>query len=144
MKIRPFELIDESAVVQLWHDCGLLVPWNNPRRDIQRKLKTQPEMFLLACSDERIIATIMAGYDGHRGWVYLVAVSPRHRRRGIGAALMRSVEEGLVEAGCRKLNLQVRATNAGAVGCYERLGYRVEDRVSMGKRLGPVDPPDAP
>jgi ribosomal protein S18 acetylase RimI-like enzyme len=83
----------------------------------------------------RIVGTVMAGYDGHRGWVYYVVVSPDHRRQGIGTALMERAEEGLASLGCPKVNLQVRAGNEAVVRFYETLGYGVEERVSMGKRL---------
>jgi ribosomal protein S18 acetylase RimI-like enzyme len=109
--------------------------WNHPEIDIQRKLAVQRELFLVAVLDSEVVGTAMAGYDGHRGWVYYVAVSPRHRRRGIGTALMSSVEDRLAHLGCPKLNLQVRASNQEVVSFYEQLGYKVEQRVSMGKRL---------
>lgn len=137
VNVRPFRETDAEAVAALWRDVFPDAPsWNDPRRDIERKLAVQRELFLVACELDRVVGTAMAGYDGHRGWVYYVAVSPDHRRRGIGAALMRSVEDALEERGCPKLNLQVRSPNRGAAEFYQRLGYRVEDRVSMGKRLG--------
>jgi len=137
MNVRPFEESDGEAVAALWRDVFPdAPPWNDPGRDIERKLAVQRELFLVACESDRVLGTAMAGYDGHRGWVYYVAVSPAHRRRGIGAALMRSVEDALEERGCPKLNLQVRSSNRGVVEFYGRLGYEVEDRVSMGKRLG--------
>lgn len=135
--IRPYEHDDEAAVAALWREVFPGSPaWNHPETDIQRKLAVQRELFLVATVDAEIIGTAMAGYDGHRGWVYYVAVSPEHRRTGIGRALMNSAEEELVRFGCPKLNLQVRASNHQAVTFYERLGYEVEDRISMGKRLG--------
>jgi ribosomal protein S18 acetylase RimI-like enzyme len=136
MTVRPFEESDSEAVAALWRDVFPdAPPWNDPRRDIERKLAIQRELFLVACESDRVVGTAMAGYDGHRGWVYYVAVSPDCRRRGIGAALMRSVEDALAERGCPKLNLQVRSSNRGVVDFYGRLGYEVEDRVSMSKRL---------
>lgn len=136
MDIRPFEEKDSEAVAGLWGEVFPDAPsWNDPRRDIERKLGVQRELFFVACESGRVVGTAMAGYDGHRGWVYYVAVSPEHRRRGIGAALMRAVEDTLERRGCPKLNLQVRPTNREAVEFYERLGYGIEDRTSMGKRL---------
>jgi ribosomal protein S18 acetylase RimI-like enzyme len=85
--------------------------------------------------DDAVAGTVMGGYDGHRGWVYAVAVSPRHRRGGIGAALVRRLEADLTERGCLKINLQVRCTNEAVIPFYEKLGYRVEEIVSMGKRM---------
>lgn len=115
-------------------------PWNHPETDIRRKLSVQRELFLVAVLESELVGTTaMAGFDGHRGWVYYVAVSPRHRRQGIGRALLERVEEGLVKLGCSKLNLQVRDSNAEVVSFYKRLGYEVEDRVSMSKRLDSGD-----
>lgn len=139
MEIRPFELRDEAAVVQLWIDCGLVVPWNDSYRDIQRKLKVQPEMFLVGCLDDQIIATIMAGYEGHRGWINYLAVHPKFQRTGIGRRMMDEAEGLLRAAGCPKINLQVRSTNAKVIAFYKRIGYMVDDVVSFGKRLEPDD-----
>jgi ribosomal protein S18 acetylase RimI-like enzyme len=137
MKIRPFDPNDEESVVQLWIDCGLVVPWNNPHRDIQRKLKIQPEMFLVACSDGQVIATVMAGYDGHRGWINYLAVHPQHRHSGIGRRMMDEAESCLRAAGCPKINLQVRSKNIAVIKFYERIGFKADDVVSLGKRLEP-------
>ncbi len=137
MRIRVFDPRDEQAVVLLWTECGLVVPWNNPHRDIERKLKVQPEMFLVACSgpDNRIVGTVMAGYDGHRGWINYLAVLPEHRREGIGTRLMDEAEHCLRAAGCPKINLQVRSTNTSIVAFYERVGFKADDVASLGKRL---------
>ena len=136
MEIRPYDEADEAAVVALWRDVFPDAPvWNDPALDIERKLSVQRELFLVASSEGDLVGTVMCGYDGHRGWVYNVAVSPRHRRGGIGAELMRRSEDELRKLGCAKLNLQVRAENDAAVAFYASLGYVVEDRVSMGKRL---------
>jgi ribosomal protein S18 acetylase RimI-like enzyme len=139
MNVRPFERSDGDSVADLWREVFPdAPPWNDPPRDIERKLAVQPELFLVACESGRIVGTVMGGYDGHRGWVYYVAVSPAHRRRGVGAALMRSIEAALRDRGCHKLNLQVHVANPGAVEFYRRLGYRVEERVSMSKHLVPA------
>jgi ribosomal protein S18 acetylase RimI-like enzyme len=136
MEIRPYTEADEKPVASLWRRVFPdSPPWNDPETDIRRKLSVQRELFLVATLGGELVGTAMAGFDGHRGWVYYVAVSPEHRRQGIGRALMRQVEEGLAELGCSKLNLQVRASNPQAVSFYQRLGYRVEERVSMGKLL---------
>jgi ribosomal protein S18 acetylase RimI-like enzyme len=137
MEIRPYLESDEAAVVELWREVFPDSPaWNRPETDIQRKLSVQRELFLVATVGTQLVGSAMAGYDGHRGWVYYVAVSPRYRRQGIGTALMRSVEERLARLGCPKLNLQVRASNQEVVAFYKRLGYEVEERISMSKHLG--------
>jgi ribosomal protein S18 acetylase RimI-like enzyme len=136
MELRPYEEADEAAVVALWREVFPDEPAHNvPEEVIARKLEVQRELFFVAVEGGQVVGTAMAGYDGHRGWVYAVAVKPSRRRRGVGAALMARVEEGLRAMGCPKLNLQVRASNREAVAFYEKLGYVVEDRVSMGKHL---------
>ena len=135
MEIRPFDTADEAAVVRLWTECGLVVPWNDPSRDIQRKLKVQSEMLLVGCLDGQVIATVMAGYDGHRGWINYLAVHPDHQREGIGRRMMKEAENRLRAAGCPKINLQVRRSNAAVIEFYERIGFKRDDVVSLGKRL---------
>jgi ribosomal protein S18 acetylase RimI-like enzyme len=134
--IRTYDESDESSVVALWRE---VFPGegghNEPTRAIRDKLAYQRELFFVAMLDDTVVGTVMAGYDGHRGWIYRVAVSPRHQRRGIGAALIRNAESRLITLGCPKINLQVLASNAGVVAFYERLGYHLEQRVSLGKLL---------
>jgi len=137
VEIRPYEPGDSTAVVELWTSCGLVVPWNDPQKDIQRKLAVQPEMFLVGCSDGRIVASVMAGYDGHRGWINYLAVYPRHRRAGIGRQMMEEAESRLRRAGCPKINLQVRSGNTAVIEFYQQLGFDGDDVVSLGKRLEP-------
>jgi ribosomal protein S18 acetylase RimI-like enzyme len=137
MRIRAFQLADEAAVVALWERSGLTRTWNDPRKDIARKLAVQPELFLVAEADGAVVATVMAGYEGHRGWVNYLAVAPEHRRQGLGRALMQRVEESLKERGCPKLNVQVRTANAEALQFYRRLGYAQDEAVALGKRLIP-------
>ena len=110
-------------------------PWNRAEMAIPAKLAVQPELFLVALDGERVVGSVMGGYDGHRGWIYALAVEPSHRRRGIATALLRAIEQHLAAAGCGKVNLQVRASNTGPIAFYEALGYTVEPRISMGKRL---------
>jgi ribosomal protein S18 acetylase RimI-like enzyme len=134
--IRSFTETDEDQVIQLWRDVFPdNPPWNVPKADIERKRTVQRELFLVADLNSRVIATVMAGFDGHRGWAHLVAVHPDYRRRGFGRAMMIEAEKKLREIGCTKINLQVRATNHEVVTFYETLGYKVEERISMGKRL---------
>ena len=137
LQLRRFAAADENAVVELWIRCELTRPWNDPRKDIQRKLTTQPELFLVGLHDDKIVATIMAGYDGHRGWVNYLAVAPEHRARGHGRFLMRHIEEQLAARGCPKLNMQVRTSNKDVLEFYRRIGYSIDDAVSLGKRLIP-------
>jgi ribosomal protein S18 acetylase RimI-like enzyme len=136
LAIRPYAESDETHVIQLWREVFPDHPsWNVPKADIDRKLAVQRELFLVGDLDGEIVGTVMAGFDGHRGWVHLVAVAPKHRQRGFGRAMMIEAEKKLRDIGCTKINLQVRATNQGVIYFYEKLGYAVEERVSMGKRL---------
>ena len=136
IEIRPYQINDEGAVAALWRDVFPESPkWNLPEADIQRKLAIQRDLFLVATHAGRVVGTAMAGYDGHRGWIYYLAVSPEKQGEGIGRALMNRVEEQLTQLGCPKLNLQVRAGNEGVVAFYKKLGFNVEERISMGKRL---------
>jgi ribosomal protein S18 acetylase RimI-like enzyme len=118
----------------------MVVPQNNPRRDIQRKLQVNPEWFLVGVLGGHIVASCMAGYEGHRGWINYLAVSPHHRGQGIGRRIMEEAEKNLIAAGCPKINLQVRETNHAVIKFYERIGYARDPVVSMGKRLTPDDP----
>jgi ribosomal protein S18 acetylase RimI-like enzyme len=141
MLIRPFSRADADAVVLLWTECGLVRPWNDPRKDIERKLTAQPELFLVVELDGAVAATVMAGYDGHRGWVNYLAVDPARRREGLGRALMAEVERLLTERGCPKLSMQIRAENSAVVDFYRGLGYGVDPVINMGKRLIVDEPP---
>lgn len=137
MQIRAFETADTEAVIALWTACGLTRPWNDPRKDIARKLAVQPELFLVGIVEDALGATAMGGYDGHRGSVYYLAVDPAHRARGLGAAIMAELETRLTAMGCPKLNLLVRTENIGVRGFYEGLGYETQETVCLGKRLIP-------
>jgi ribosomal protein S18 acetylase RimI-like enzyme len=141
MTIRPFRFEDEAAVLALWVQCDLVRSWNDPRKDIQRKLQVQPELFLVGEEDGQVIASVMAGYEGHRGWLNYLAVDPAHQRRGHAGALLAEAERLLLERGCPKINLQVRSTNAAAAAFYHALGYGVDEVISMGKRLVQDGPP---
>jgi ribosomal protein S18 acetylase RimI-like enzyme len=140
MHIRSYREPDENAVVALWQTCGLTRPWNDPRKDIARKLTVQRELFLVGECDGQVVATLMAGFEGHRGWVNYLAVSPELRGRGHAAALMKAVEARFIEMGCPKVNLQVRSTNTAALDFYRKLGYEPDAAVSLGKRLIPDGP----
>lgn len=135
MQIRPFKMADEQAVVDLWQRCELTRPWNDPYKDIARKLRVQPELFFVGEHDGHIIASAMAGYEGHRGWVNYLAVCPTRQKQGLARQLMAHIEAELLALGCPKLSLQVRETNQSALAFYERLGYQIDASVSLGKRL---------
>ena len=136
MDTRVFTPADTEAVVQLWSDCGLTRPWNDPHKDIARKLSVSPELFLIGTDGQGLLmATVMVGYDGHRGWINYLAVHPAHQRQGHASQLMQQAEQLLTERGCPKLNLQVRAGNEVVIALYESLGYTDDKTVSMGKRL---------
>ena len=139
--IRCFNAADTDAVVALWQDAfpeyrDVTRPQRNPHLSIANKLATQPELFFVAETDGRIVGTIMAGYDGHRGWLYSLAVDTSLRRHGIGTRLVVHAEHALTALGCPKVNLQVLSTKADVRGFYEALGYRTDEVVSLGKRLG--------
>jgi len=144
-EIRRYAPGDERQLIELWERCGLVVPWNVPADDIARKLDFQPELFFVALEDGRVVGSVMAGYEGHRGWINYLAVDPPLQRGGLGRELMDHAESRLLEVGCPKINLQVRGSNRDVIAFYERLGYRVDDTVSLGKRLDGIaygDPDD--
>jgi ribosomal protein S18 acetylase RimI-like enzyme len=135
MRIRPFERQDTESVIALWERCGLIRPWNDSRKDIERKLTVQPELFLVGLLEGEIAATVMAGYEGHRGWINYLAVDPDHRRSGLGRELMAEAERLLLALGCPKVSLQVRRSNKQAFDFYLALGFAEDDVVSFGKRI---------
>ena len=126
LQIRPYRESDQDDVVALWHGSGLVRPWNDPVKDIHRKLRVQ-----------RLVATVMAGYEGHRGWINYLAVAREWRGRGFGRRLVDEAEARLRAMGCPKINLQIRRSNIEAVGFYRSLGFTEDDSLSMGKRLIP-------
>ena len=136
MHIRPYEDADESGVIDLWREAlPILAPHHDPATSIRNKLAAERDLFFVAVIEGMVVGTVMGGYDGHRGWVYSVAVRAVHRRAGIGTALLHRLEQALIERGCLKVNLQVRVSNAEVVAFYQKLGYAVEELISMGKRL---------
>ena len=135
MLVRPFRREDELQVIELWRRCGLVHPTNDPGRDIARKLAHSPELFLVGTMNGEVVATAMAGYDGHRGWINYLAVTPERRNAGLGTLIMAAAERLLRELGCPKINVQVRTSNSPVHGFYDTIGF-VEDAVtSLGKRL---------
>ncbi|MFE5410408.1 GNAT family acetyltransferase [Microbacterium sp. NPDC056569] len=133
--IRAFDLSDTEAVVSLWQQAGLTRPWNNPYQDISRKLSVQPELFLVAVDGRTLVGTVMAGYDGHRGWLYYLASAPDRRGEGIARKLVSHAEELLTDMGCPKVQLMVRPENGIAQGFYDALGYEPFETWNTGKRL---------
>ena len=133
--IRPFEASDTESVVMLWRVCGLVVPQNDPHRDIARKVENSPELFFVAEVDGQIVGTCMAGYEGHRGWINYLAVHPEHRGHGWATRMMAEAESALRRLGCPKINLQVRRSNMAILSFYDGLGFVEDEVVSMGKRL---------
>ncbi|KAB0625119.1 GNAT family acetyltransferase [Acinetobacter gandensis] len=133
--IRPYLESDLDDVIALWELCGLTRPWNNPEIDIFRKLAQRDQLFLLAVKDNQLIATVMGGYDGHRGWVNYLAVHPNFQRNGVATALVQQLEKRLIALGCPKLQLLIRKDNIDVQSFYEQLGYDEIDVICLGKRL---------
>ncbi len=135
VQIRAYGAADEQQVVELWRRCNLIVSWNDPQHDIQLKVQVQPDLFLVGIVGDDVIATVMAGYDGHRGWLNYLAVTPDLQHQGIGRMMVTAAIARLRGLGCPKINLQVRASNTAVIDFYTRLGFKVDDVVSMGMRL---------
>jgi ribosomal protein S18 acetylase RimI-like enzyme len=135
MDIRAFEVKYTDEVIELWRECNLVVPQNDPIKDIERKLKVDPDLFLVGVIDEKVVATVMGGYEGHRGWINYLAVKPSQQRKGYGQAIMQAVESLIKQKGCPKINLQVRATNEAVIKFYSVIGYGNDNVVGLGKRL---------
>ncbi len=133
--IRPFQTEDEAALIKLWQLCELTVPWNDPHKDIARKLKVQPELFLVGMLENHLISSVMGGYDGHRGWINYLAVHPDFQAQGFAQQIMDFLESALRKIGCPKINLQIRAGNDKVILIYQKLGFTDDRVVSMGKRL---------
>ncbi len=140
MQIREFIEKDTKAVIALWVRCRLVVPSNNPEKDIERKLKVDRDLFLVGTLENKIVATVMGGYDGHRGWINYLAVDPDCRNNGYGRLIMEEVEQRIRTKGCSKINLQVRATNKAVIEFYQSLGYSDDHVIGLGKRLEEDEP----
>ena len=133
--IRPFKMNDKFEVVNLWQKCNLCVPWNDPYKDISRKMNVLPELFLVGITDGNIVATVMGGYDGHRGWINYLAVHPKYQKNGFARKILESLENKLKLLGCPKINLQIRNGNNNVISFYEKMGFVDDKVISMGKRL---------
>lgn len=135
MIIRAFKEGDTESIVSLWEQCSLTVPWNDPRKDIKRKLDVQPDLFIVGEKNGSIIGSVMAGYDGHRGWLYYLAVHPDWQQQKFGTMLVKEAESRLEKCGCAKINLMVRTGNKKVFTFYTTLGYEVDEVVGLGKRI---------
>ncbi|MBO6657841.1 MAG: GNAT family acetyltransferase [Pseudomonadales bacterium] len=136
MHVRSFQESDRGDVVALWNSVFADdPPWNEPNTVIDTKLRTQPELFFVYESQEKVVGTLVAGFDGFRGWIHHVAVHPDHQGHGVSRLLIEAAESGLRELGCKKVNLQVRKGNEGAADKYRSMGFSDEPRISMGKLL---------
>lgn len=135
MNIRPYHESDRPAVIELWQQTGLAVPQNDPGKDIDRKMQVNPELFLIGEIEGELIGTVMAGYEGHRGWINYLAVKPGQQKNGYGRKLMQAAETLLREKGCPKINLQVRRTNIEVINFYSAIGYGDDNVVGLGKRI---------
>lgn len=135
MIIRPFENDDRQTVIKLWRRCGLLVAWNDPEADIDRKLRVDPELFVVGIAGSRLVATAMGGYDGHRGSLYYLAVDAQQQGRGYGRKIADYLADLLEQRGCPKLNIMVRSSNTRMIDFYHRLGFKTDEVVCLGKRL---------
>lgn len=135
LHIRAYQSSDETDVIGLWRNCNLVVSWNDPALDIERKMKVDSDLFLVGLIDGKVVATAMGGYEGHRGWINYLAVSPEIRQKGLAQKMVGEVEMKLRRLGCPKINVQIRSSNKDVFEFYEKIGFSVDDVVSMGKRL---------
>ncbi len=135
MIIRPYHLSDRESLVRLWHDCGLVFAHNDPYRDIDRKLAVNPDWLLIGELNGNVIASCMVGYDGHRGWLNYLACAPKHRQNGFARKIVTHAEKILKDAGCPKINIQIRTSNQQIIDFYRQLGFSTDNVVSMGKHL---------
>jgi len=135
MLIRTYKQEDEQQIIALWQQCNLTTAWNNPKRDIERKILDSPELFFVGEIDHKIVASCMAGYDGHRGWIYYLAVKPDHQKQGVASKIMSHAEDVLKDIGCPKIDLMVRKTNQSVIAFYHKIGYNDDPVVVLSKRL---------
>ena len=136
LSVRPFQHGEREALQRLWARVFPDdPPWNAPEVMIENRLKVQPELLLVGEVEGTLVGAVIAGFDGVRGWIYHLAIAPEYRRRGFATQLVRAAEDGLRRLGCPKVNLQVRAVNHEVVAFYRSIGYEIEERVSMGRRL---------
>jgi ribosomal protein S18 acetylase RimI-like enzyme len=135
--ISAFEERFRADVIALWHKCGLVRPWNDPDKDVDRKLTDRNGGFFVLLKDDLLIGSVMAGYDGHRGSINYLSIDPGHQSAGLGRMMMAHCEAFLIERGCPKINLFVRQGNEAVIRFYDHVGYEEEKAVAFGKRLIP-------
>jgi ribosomal protein S18 acetylase RimI-like enzyme len=136
VKIRKFRQTDKDSVITIWKDVfNPQKPHNDPELVINMKTKHNDGLFFIAEENKQLIGTIMGGFDGHRGWLYSLAVSPKYRRKGVGTLLVNKVLNELINLGCIKVNLQIYSDNRSTVEFYKKIGFLIEDRISMGKKI---------
>lgn len=134
-QIGTYQAADQAELLALWQQCGLIVPWNNPLADIERKLADSPDLFFVGKIGSRLVSSCMAGYDGHRGWIYFVAVAQAEQRKGLAASMVAHAEAELLERGCPKIDLMVRDSNTGVIEFYQAIGYQLDPVRVLSKRL---------
>ena len=137
--VRSYRKKDEKQVIQLWKMSNLIIPKNNPLRDIDEKIRFQPDLFLVGLLDKKLIGTIMVGYEGHRGWINYLAIHQEFRGKGFGVKLMDYATEILTNMGCQKINVQIRKTNNSVIEFYKKLGFTDDEVISYGKRIEEID-----
>lgn len=133
--IRMATLNDIQQIIQIWEECKLTRPWNNPSDDIKNALETPTSTILLLCNENQIIGTVMVGYDGHRGWIYYLAVRMEYQKKGYGKRLVKEAEHWLKSKNVPKVNLMIRNTNEAVKGFYESIGYKDDEVITMAKWL---------
>ena len=133
--IRTYDKKDENKVIELWKASKIIVPQNNPKIEIKSKVDFQPDLFFVGLIQEKLIATIMIGYEGHRGWINYLVVHPDYQRKGLGKQLMDYATKILLKMGCQKINVQIRETNKSVIKFYDKLGYTNDEVISYGKRI---------
>jgi hypothetical protein len=140
LSIAPIGDADVADVIALWQACGLTRPWNDPAADIALARRGPNSAILIGRDGDAMIATAMVGHDGHRGWVYYVAVDPARREKGFGRAIMNAAEDWLRQAGIAKLQLMVRRENAKAGAFYQSIGYAESQTIVFAKWLAGREP----
>ena len=140
LAITPIEDADVGDVIVLWQRCGTARPWNDPAADIALARREGNSTVLLGRHDGAVVASVLVGHDGHRGWVYYVASDPDHRFKGFGRAMMTAAEDWLRARGIEKMQLMVRPDNSKVQAFYESLGYFEQKRIIYAKWLDGREP----